>query len=321
MRSARRTNNMTNFYLGSTYRKGYINTDNELIPQNCTFKSFPGETHVFEERESSVSVYQITSALESNIITEFDKTVISIIAVFGSAAITSKSISELLTLMDISFNKPILESSLKRLHRYHLINFSRFSLPDGKQSHTRIITLMKYGSQLAKNLGVVHRFNPIATASAEPYAIKSRAETTQLICNWLKNLPVENFSVRPVKVVNADAGAIIRPAATIEIWDETLFFEVPRRHDGWLEDFIGKLHRYELVFGKDRLPTIVINGEDIVMNLEISKTLSQENINADFLFTDDLAMFGPGFKSCLYTFDDSNNILRFNIIKKEREGV
>lgn len=312
---------MTNFNLGSTYRKGNINTATELIPQNCIFKSIPNETHVFEERERNISVYQVTSALENGIITDFDKTVISLIAVFGSGAITSKSISELLTLMGIEVSRNVLESSLKKLHRYHLINFSRFGLPDGRQSHTRIITLMKYGSQLAKNLGVVHRFNPIATASAEPYAIKSRAETTQLICNWLKNLPVESFAVRPVKVMNADMGAIIRPAATIEIWGETLFFEVPRRHDGCLEDLIGKLHRYELVFGKDLLPTIVINGEDAAMNLEISKAIRKENIRTDFLFTDDLAMFGPGFGSCLYTFDGSDNILRYNIIKEEREAV
>ena len=312
---------MTNFCLGSTYRKGYINTATELIPQNGTFKSLPNETHVFEERERSVSIYQVTSALENGTITEFDKTVISIVAVFASAAMTSKSISELLTLMGIKFNKNALESSLKRLHRYHLINFSRFAHPDGRQSHTRIITLMNYGSRLAKNLGIVHRFNPIAVASAEPYAIKSRTETTQLICNWLKNLPIESFAVRPVKVVDADIGAIIRPAATIEIWGETLFFEVPRKHNGWLEDLIGKLHRYELVFGKDSLPTIVINGEDPAMNLEISKALSTENIKADFLFTDDLAMFGPKFNSCLYTFDGSDNILRYNIIKEEREAV
>lgn len=309
---------MTNFCLGSTYSKGYINTSTELIPQNCAFKSIPDETHVFEEREHNVSVYHITSALESGTITDFDKTVISLIAVFGSAAITTKSITELLTLMGIDFNKNLLENSLKRLHRYHLINFSRFALPDGRQSHTRIITLMRYGSQVAKNLGVVHRFNPIAAATAETYAIKSRAETTQLICNWLKNLPLESFSVRPVKVTDADSGAIIRPAATIEIWGETLYFEVPRRHDGWLEDLIGKLHRYELVFGKDFLPTIIINGEDTAMNLEISKAITREKINSEFLFTDDLAMFGPAFKSCLYSFDSSDRIIRFAITNNEK---
>lgn len=312
---------MTNLTLGSTYRQGFINTSNEIIPQTAAFKSYPNEEHIFEERDKNISFYQITSALENGIITKLDKTVLSLIAVFGSAACTTKTLFEMLTLMDADVNRNTLESSVKRLHRYHLINFSRFRLPDGKQSNTRIITLMKYGSQLAKSLGVVHRFNPIATASAEPYAIKSRTETAQLICNWLKNLPVDSFSVRPVMVVDADAGAIIRPAATIDIWGETIYFEVPRKHEGWLADLIEKLNRYKLVFEKDNLPTIVINGEDTNMNFEIFKELKEKKFNTEILFTDDLSMFGTNFSTCLYTFDSLNKKIRYSIKTTEREAV
>lgn len=312
---------MTNLTLGSTYRQGFINTSNEIVPQTAAFKSCPNEEHFFEKRDKNISFYQIMSALENGSITKLDKTVLSLIAVFGSAACTTKTLFEMLTLMDADVNRNTLESSVKRLHRYHLINFSRFRLPDGKQSNTRIITLMKYGSQLAKSLGVVHRFNPIATASAEPYAIKSRTETAQLICNWLKNLPVDCFSVRPVKVVDADAGAIIRPAATIDIWGETIYFEVPRKHEGWLADLIEKLNRYKLVFGKDNLPTIVINGEDTNMNFEIFKELKGKNFNTEILFTDDLSMFGTNFSTCLYTFDSLNKKIRYSIKTTEREAV
>lgn len=312
---------MRNLTLGSTYRQGFINTSNEIVPQTAAFKSYPNEEHFFEKRDKNISFYQIMSALANGSITKLDKTVLSLIAVFGSAACTTKTLFEMLTLMDADVNRNTLESSVKRLHRYHLINFSRFRLPDGKQSNTRIITLMKYGSQLAKSLGVVHRFNPIATATAEPYAIKSRTETAQLICNWLKNLPVDRFSVRPVKVFDADAGAIIRPAATIDIWDETIYFEVPRKHEGWLTDLIEKLNRYELVFGKDNLPTIVINGEDFDMNLEIFKELKEKDFKAEILYTDDLSMFGTNLSTCLYTFDSLNKKIRYSIKTIEREAV
>lgn len=312
---------MTNFTLGATYRNGSINTANEIVPQIAAFKASPEEEHIFEQRENMVSFYQVTSALENGIITKLDKTVLSLIAVFASAACTTKTLFEMLTLMGVDVNRNTLESSVKRLHKYHLINFSRFKSPDGKQSNTRIITLMKYGSQLAKSLGVIHHFNPIATAAAEPYAIKSRIETAQLICNWLKNLPVDSFSVRPVKVVDADAGAIIRPAATIDVWGETIYFEVPRKHDGCIEDLLEKLNRYKLVFGKDNLPTIVINGEDLDMNLEIHKALNTTDIKAEILFTDDLAMFGPGFMTSLYNFDSSNRKNRYTIEKIESEAV
>lgn len=308
-----------NYTLGSTYRNGHIDTSTEIIPQTQVFKAFPDEKHVFEERPQTVSFYQITRAIEDEVITPFDKTVLSLIAVFGSSACTTKVIFEMLTLMGVETTKNHLENSLKRLHRYHLINFSRFRLPDGKQAHARIITLMKYGSQLARNLGVIHRFNPIATASATPSAIKSRAETSHLICNWLKNLPVERFSVRPVIVVDADNGAIIRPSASIDIWGSTLYIETPRRDGDWLESLIEKFHRYELVFGENNMPTVIINGEDPQMNLEISQAIRKENLGGEFLFTDDLAMYGKNFRTSLYSFDEENRLIRFSFEESEEK--
>lgn len=312
---------MVNYTLGETYRKVTINTSEEIVPTNPAFRAHPEDHHVFEERHEGVSNYQVTKALESGVITDLDKTVLSLVATFCTTACTTRNISELLTMMGTEFNKNTLESSLKRLHRYQLINFSRFKSDYSSPSGMRIITLTSYGSRVAKGLGVIHRFNPLSTATAEPYAIKSRCETTQLICNWLKNLPVEKFSVRPVMVVNADIGAIIRPAASINIWGETIYFETPRMHDGWLEDLVEKLHRYKLVFGKEETPTIIINGESEDMNILIHKALQNENLNAEIMYTDDLIMFGKNFKKCLYSFDESFNKLCFCIESNEREAM
>lgn len=312
---------MANYTLGSMYRNSRINVSEEIVPARPAFVSRPGDLHVFEDRMKGISHYQLTKALESGIITSFDKTVLSLVATFCSTACTTRNITELLTMMGIEFNRNTLDSSLKRLHKYQLVNFSKFKCDDSLPSNVRIVTLTLFGSRVAKSLGVVHRFNPLSAASAEPYAIKSRCETTQLICNWLKNLPVEKFAVRPIMVVNADIGAIVRPAASIDIWGETLYFEVPRNHEGWLEDLIGKLHRYELILGKDAKPTIIINGESVEMNIEIHKALSNESISAEIMFTDDLAMFGKNFRNCLYSFDESLNKLCFCIENDEREAV
>lgn len=312
---------MNDYTLGKTYRKVKIDTSEELIPTKPAFATRSDEHHIFEERHEGVSNYQVTKALESGIITDLDKTILSLVATFCTTACTTRNISELLAMMGTDFNRNTLESSLKRLHRYQLINFSRFKSGDAPPSNIRIITLTVYGSRVAKGLGVMHRFNPLAAATAEAHAMKSRCETTQLICNWLKNFPVEKFSVRPVMVVNADVGAIIRPAASIDIWGETLYFEVPRIHDGWLEDLVEKLHRYELVFGKDETPTVIINGESAEMNALIHKALQAENIHAEIMYTDDLIMFGDNFKKCLYNFDESLNKLCFCIESNEREAV
>ncbi len=312
---------MTNRYTqGASYRVGHIDTAREIIPQTTSFKARPDEQHIFEEKQNRVTLFHVLNALETGHITELDKTILSIVAVFASAACTTRAVSEMLTLLGVDASKAVIESSIKRLHRLHLINLSRFQNADGTQPNIRIITLMQFGSQLAHNLGVQHKFNPMATATAKPYSIKSRAETTQLICNWLKNLPVESFEVRPVKVVNADNGAIIRPAATITVWGEKLFFEVPRRHEGWLEDITEKFKRYTKVFADGKLPTVIVNGEDVQMNYEIYKSLNETGYNGDVLFTEDLAMFGQSFQTCLYTFH-ANRIVRFSLGKAEMEAV
>lgn len=291
---------MTNFNMGATYRLGTIDVDSEMIPQNPAFKSFAGEKHYFEEREGRVSYYQVTNAVASGILTELDKTIIGIIATFGSACVTSKVLKEMLTMMNIQYSDNALESSIKRLHRFHLINFSHFVVEGREPAKMRIITLANYGSQLAKSMGVVHRFNPMATASAEAYTMKSRAQTAQLICNYLKQQFVDCFSVRPVMVVDADRGAIIRPAASITVKGSEIFFEVPRRREGWLEDLSEKLKRYELVFEGKPVPTVVINGEDEEMNKAIAKMVLENKYNIEILYTDDLAMFGNKFRYSLY---------------------
>jgi hypothetical protein len=79
-----------------------------------------------------------------------------------------------------------------------------------------------------------------------------------------------------------------------------MYFEVPRRREGWLEDLSDKLKRYELVFeGKD-IPTVIINGEDEEMNREISRMVAENNYNFEILYTDDLSMFGEKFRYSIY---------------------
>ena len=295
-----RRGGIRNYNIGAIYKQGKIDVCSEIIPQNSAFKSYAGEKYFFEDREGNVFFYQVTDAIASGMLTDLDKTLIGIIATFGSACVTSRVLKEMLTMMNIQYSDNIFESSLKRLHRFHLINFSRFVVEGKEPTKMRIVTLANYGSKLAKRLGVVHRFNPMAITSAEAYAVKSRAQTAQLISNYLKQQFVDFFAVRPVIVVDVERGAIIRPAASITIQGSEIFFEVPRRRDGWIEDLSEKLMRYELVFeGKDT-PTVVINGEDEEMNKEVAKMVEKHGYNIEILYTDDLAMFGEKFRYSLY---------------------
>lgn len=304
---------MNNFTTGCTYDKARINVSEENVPTNALFKVLPDEVHVFEEREGKVSFYQVTCALEQGQINTLDKTIVCLVATFGSCCMTTRAINELLTLMGVEYTQTRLDSSINRLHRYQLINFSHFQKWGEEPIKTRIITLTSYGSQLAKSMGIVHRFNAIDTASMTAAVAKSRAQTTQLIVNFLKNITIDSFSVRPVIVRDVDAGAIVRPAAAIRLGEAYIEFEVPRRHEGWKEDLIDKLNRYKLVFPAESMPAIIINGEDEEMNFEVFQLLQENKFDHEVLYTDDLAMFGQNFQYSFYGFNESGEKICFEV--------
>lgn len=194
----------------------------------------------------------------------------------------------------------------------------RTKAPEKKNaSLLRIICLTGYGSKVARSMEVSHRFNPLEVLDAP--TVKSRAQTSSLIANFIMNLSdnIENFEVRPVllrKEVHPDA--IVRPAAKIRMFDEDIYFEVPRSGKAnYLEDLVDKLRRYTLTFG-EQLPSVVINGEGEEVDHTIYEFLfthrTEHGFNlSNILFTDDLAQFGAHFNTCLYSFDDSGNKVCF----------
>lgn len=305
---------MTNYTLGSAYDRSRFDVNKEIVPANPFFKAYDNESLVYEEREKNSSFYHITRALEQGLITQLDKTVIGVVATFGSCCVTTRALSELLTMLGVDYNTKRLESSILRLHRYQLINIVHFKKEDEAPAPARIIVLTNYGSQLAKSLGVIHRFNPINTAAMTPAIAKSRCQTTQLIVNYLKNMAIDSFKVRPVIVKNPDEGAIVRPAASIIVNGEFMDFEVPRRCEDWLENIADKLKRYKLCFEEKEMPAIVINGEDEEMNREIHDYLKANGLKFDVLYTDDLAMFGPNFKYSLYSFGEDGEKMYFEFV-------
>ncbi len=308
---------MINYTQGSTYRKGIIDVKTERIPQNPAFRSFMGEKHFFEEREGNVSYFQVTSAIESGRITELDKTIVCITATFGAACVTTKVLKEMLIMMGISFSDSSFDSSIKRLHRYQFINFSHFAAEGMEPSKMKIITLAKYGSELARSLGVVHRYKAIEIASSEAFTMKSRAQTAHLICNYLKNRLADSFAVRPLIIVDPANDAIVRPSASITARGEQIYFEIPRRHDTWKEDLVDKLKRYELVFAEGEKPTVVINGEDEDMNREIEALVRENGFTMEYLYTEDLLMFGERFRSSLYSFNPDGSIQCYEFMELE----
>ena len=306
-----------NFNTSSAYKAVRIDTSLETTPLNPVFRSLKDEVF-FYEPQPRVSYNQVSYNLQQGYISEFDLKVLCLIATFGSACVTTKALKTFLHMNgeELGSQDHRLINSLRRLSQNNLITCGRFKSPEKENpSLIKIILLTGYGSKLAKSMGVAHRFNHLEVLDAP--TVKSRAQTSMIAATFMKNLTdrIERFEVRPIIVRNDIADAIVRPALKLRMFDEDVYFEVPRSGNAdYLDNITDKLHRYTLVF--ESIPSIVINGEDEAMNRTIFKHLqehlSEHNVDpTNIFFTDDLAQFGPGFNSCLYSFDQDGNKLRF----------
>jgi len=304
-----------NYSDAKNYRFRRFDIEAEDIPTEAAFKTYSDERHIFEEREKDVSYYSIVKAIETGAVTELDKQAVCILAKFSAGCLTTKQLRELLFMIGADFTLNMFESCVKRLHRFQLVNFSRLKSTEYvKPANFRVLTLTQYGSRLAKSLFVTHRYNGIALAAATPHEVKSRCAAAQLVVQFLKYFDaIDEYYIRPVLVIDAENSAIVRPAASFKINDEWINVEVPRRFEGYLDDLIDKLDRYELCFADKTPPTILICCEDDEMADEVNSEISLHKHNSNIFFTTDLALFGIRFHQCLYQYDMNGTKRHFRL--------
>lgn len=301
----------TNYTLASTYRNHSLHFESETIPET-SFRSCPGEEHVYEEHAWKASQYQIEEAFTNGTITALDKQALAVMGKFASGYLTTKQLRELLTMAGVLFSEAMYQSSLFRLHRYGLINFSYCKSPQFVRTF-RILSLTQYGSRAAKNLSGNHRYNGVAMATAQVCDVKSALAAAQVVVQFLKHFPaLTEFHMRPV--LNPDEGKIVRPAANLKLEDEYIHIETPRRATvNYLEDIKDKFHRYGLCFEGKTPPNIIICGEDEEMNREIFACLQEMKTDSTLFFTTDLDLFGKRFPYALYQFDENGEKKQFRI--------
>lgn len=301
------------------YRMGTIDTSKEAIPTNSVFATRQGEVREFEPRNETLSFNAMLQNLENGTITQLDKKILCILGTSRYATI--KQISELLILIgETHFNDNMLTSSIKRLYKNGLICISRIVDPNGNKT-SKIISLDKNGSEIAKQLGVNYVWSAFERVD-EPWKLKSILCSNQLRNAYLKSgLPLQWFKLRVNLTIQ---GCIVKPAFATEISNVVFLFEVVRNRTLWQNSFAEKMSRYYSILKSidegeknswniTSTPYIVINGESFEHNLEIYNLLL--SLNLDFgeslLFTEDLLQFGEKFKRSLYTIKDANGTAEY----------
>jgi hypothetical protein len=319
---------MTNkFNNAETYRTAPFNTAREFVPRYSAFASQPNEIF-FMEPYARVPYEKVLQNYQNGEMSEFDIKVLSLIATFACAGMTTKALQILLSMMgeDVYSDQTRLSTALYHLAKNGLISWGRFkSLDRPAAALFRMIRLTYNGYKFGKLLGIVTRFNPVEVLDAAN--AKTRLQLTTLVTQFLKHLPydVEEFDIRPMYSKRMeDPDAVVRPYARIRVFGEDMFVEIVRSGTEdylvWLTD---KLRRYTRVF--EQLPNLLINGESEEHNRLIHAYLTEHCAEHGFPldnmhYTHDLALFGNAFRSCLYVFGENGDKICFTFPETEGAG-
>ncbi len=300
------------------YKKGSIDMSQEISPKEPAFKTVPGEQQELVPIEGKNEFYQIVRNMESGNFSELDIAIVCLTAQFKY--ITSKQILENLILMGFNANEAKVKNSINKLHKNQLVYLFRFASPDGNKSVFRVVTLDRFGYQMAQQLEVPCNWT-VFERMDNAGKVKKCLAANQLRNAFLKSgLKIEWLYSRK-NIFGRDKGQIVKPAFHMMMDGNVFCFEVVRKYEYWQQELEDKLLRYEEVFENpsenslrlEEKPLLIFNGEDEEHNKEINAVVKKLNLSFDVMFTYDILHFGKRFKYSLYQLNEDNDAEYFEL--------
>jgi len=300
------------------YRKGTIDMSLEIVPKEPAFKTIPGEQKELVTIESQNEFYHLVRNMELGNFSELDIAIVCLTAQFKY--ITSKQILENLTLMGFDTNDTKVTNSINKLHKNQLVYMFKFASPDGRKTNFRVVTLDRFGYQMAQQLEVPCNWSVFEKIDSVA-RIKKYLAGNQLRNAFLKSgLEIEWLYSRK-NIFGKEKGQIVKPAFYMMMDGNIFCFEVVRRYEFWQQELADKLLRYEEVFSNpldnslmlEEKPLLIFNGEDEEHNTEINAIIKELNLSFDVMFTHDMLHFGKKFKYSLYQLNEDNNAEYFEL--------
>lgn len=303
---------MSNYnpYLNQISYKHSYDMASEAIPNSNSFACFTDEKCLYQHTDS-VPYPVVISNVENNHITSFDKKVISLVATYGF--MTSKQIGECLTLLGVEFSNNVLKSSFERLKKNNILRACHFGIDEEHCAKFYAYSLNKYGSEIAKELGIPHSFGPMQVA-LPPADIKRKLATNQLMIAYFKS-GVHIDWIKYGQVINSkeEKNGIVRPSLAVCLNNDILFYETVRSGEYWEQYLKDKLERYRLLFDNwegnswkldaGTLPNLIILGENEEHNKEISRIVAE--LGMEVYYTHDILNCGSNFYHSLYRLTDN----------------
>ncbi|MEF2900570.1 MAG: replication-relaxation family protein [Terrisporobacter sp.] len=286
-------------------------TNEELLETKLSpFASYRGDNHRINRPKRTTSKSEVDFLLEKGHIGEVEKMVL--VAINNLVFATSLQITTYLNKKGISIESKSVARKLTRLKEKSFIKQIEF-VSENSTSSYKAYYLGYHGIGLLRALDK-KTYSQGYVSEIKTAKIKCLLASNQLLTQVMNS--DNDFKVSKIILNENIRNCIVRPQSILNCNDKTYLIEAVRQTDGWKEEFLNKLARYENVIEHyDNLnvkfsekPILIVQGESYDHMIEIMNMVKNksEGVKIDIIYTYDRILL-YNLQEAFFSLDEKQN--------------
>ena len=286
-------------------------TNEELLETKLSpFASYRGDNHRINRPKRTTSKSEVDFLLEKGHIGEVEKMVL--VAINNLVFATSLQITTYLNKKGISIESKSVARKLTRLKEKSFIKQIEF-VSENSTSSYKAYYLGYHGIGLLRALDK-KTYSQGYVSEIKTAKIKCLLASNQLLTQVMNS--DNDFKVSKIILNDNIRNFIVRPKSILNCNDKTYLIEAVRQTDGWKEEFLNKLARYENVIEHyDNLnvkfsekPILIVQGESYDHMIEIMNMVKNksEGVKIDIIYTYDRILL-YNLQEAFFSLDEKQN--------------
>ena len=286
-------------------------TNEELLETKLSpFASYRGDNHRINRPKRTTSKSEVDFLLEKGHIGEVEKMVL--VAINNLVFATSLQITTYLNKKGISIESKSVARKLTRLKEKSFIKQIEF-VSENSTSSYKAYYLGYHGIGLLRALDK-KTYSQGYVSEIKTAKIKCLLASNQLLTQVMNS--DNDFKVSKIILNENIRNCIVRPQSILNCNDKTYLIEAVRQTDGWKEEFLNKLARYENVIEHyDNLnvkfsekPILIVQGESYDHMIEIMNMVKNksEGVKIDIIYTYDIILL-YNLQEAFFSLDEKQN--------------
>ena len=286
-------------------------TNEELLETKLSpFASYRGDNHRINRPKRTTSKSEVDFLLEKGHIGEVEKMIL--VAINNLVFATSLQITTYLNKKGISIESKSVARKLTRLKEKSFIKQIEF-VSENSTSSYKAYYLGYHGIGLLRALDK-KTYSQGYVSEIKTAKIKCLLASNQLLTQVMNS--DNDFKVSKIILNENIRNCIVRPQSILNCNDKTYLIEAVRQTDGWKEEFLNKLDRYENVIEHyDNLnvkfsekPILIVQGESYDHMIEIMNMVKNksEGVKIDIIYTYDRILL-YNLQEAFFSLDEKQN--------------